>query len=185
MSKMVGVLMQACHSIGLTQIEGDGGNSLLQILDCDPSDAYRMSKRPRMIENAPISPLDKSSGALDGFKFQVGIFLCKCFLLSSHRLLSLPAHCFAELYHLCECVLPVACSSQMNDMNSIAVFNLAYDSECLGCAQFTSLGLDCKRASGSTYCKAFVSIRKSRQVSIHQSDREDSKFEQTYLGRHN
>lgn len=61
MSKMVGVLVQACHSIGLTHIEGDGGNSLLQILDSDSSDAFRVSKRPRMIENVPT----------EGFKFQV------------------------------------------------------------------------------------------------------------------
>ncbi len=74
MSRMVGVLMQACHSIGLTPIEnGDGGNNLLQILDCDTSDSIRSpAKRPRLLENAPMSPiLDKHTVPLEGLKFQV------------------------------------------------------------------------------------------------------------------
>ena len=68
--------MQACHSIGLTQIEGDGGSSLLQILDCDSSDTMRsMPKRPRLIENVPVSPaLDRPASALEGLKFQVKSF---------------------------------------------------------------------------------------------------------------
>lgn len=73
MSRMVGVLMQACHSIGLTPIEnGDGGNNLLQILDCDTSDSIRSpAKRPRLLENAPMSPiLDKHTVPLEGLKFQ-------------------------------------------------------------------------------------------------------------------
>jgi hypothetical protein len=73
MSRMVGVLMQACHSIGLTQIEGDGGSNLLQILDCETSDSIRVSKRQRLLENAPVSPvLERAlSPGLDGYKFQV------------------------------------------------------------------------------------------------------------------
>ena len=51
MSRMVGVLMQACHSIGLTQIEGDG-NSLLQIMDGADGDKYRLPKRQRLLENS-------------------------------------------------------------------------------------------------------------------------------------
>lgn len=72
MSRMVGVLMQACHSIGLTQIEGDGGSNLLQILDCETSDSIRVSKRQRLLENAPVSPVIERalSPCLDGFKFQ-------------------------------------------------------------------------------------------------------------------
>jgi hypothetical protein len=73
MSRMVGVLMQACHSIGLTQIEGDGGSNLLQILDCETSDSMRVSKRQRLLENAPVSPMIERaiSPVIDGYKFQV------------------------------------------------------------------------------------------------------------------
>ena len=74
MSRMVGVLMQACHSIGLTQLEGDSGSSLLQILDCESPDPFsRLSKRQRLLENSPLSPsLDVSTSLEGGYpKYQV------------------------------------------------------------------------------------------------------------------
>ena len=55
MARMVGVLMTACHSIGLTQLEGEGCNSLLQIMDGMDTDPSRSVKRQRLIENSPSS----------------------------------------------------------------------------------------------------------------------------------
>ena len=77
MSRMVGVLMQACHSIGLTQIESDGGNGLLQILDGDSSDSFRVMKRQRLLENAPVSPAPERVmvDAEGGHRFQVSFML--------------------------------------------------------------------------------------------------------------
>jgi hypothetical protein len=82
---MVGVLVQACQSIGLGQIEGGEGSNLLQILDCGgESDAFRAPKRQRLIENAQTASghdtnffanlsMDKSllANAEGGHKMQV------------------------------------------------------------------------------------------------------------------